>query len=495
MKNKISSLLVIVALFVACLFASLNVTAQSGITAGLLTFFILDAALASVVSFVFGIRIAGLFTATLIVPILTGKVMEAFKTKVPSLDFFSTDWGRDGGNFAQPAKFGQQVISQLALVPTVSRATPGGLLAASQSATSLVTDLIVAIDRMATVKVRLPSQDIQQLLVMPAFLQSLAEAGMALGRFVVGDALNEAASARNFTHSITAANPDLDTLEAGRQQLTVQQALEPRYGLGTTAFMGAIGGDPRVLYSWGYGQKTSADPYAQWDNIKGFTTLKEAPNFPNGDKGLATVTANAGTDRLTITGLTAGIDPAFDIYNGARVQISSTGNIPAGLAAATNYYVVNAVYTGDAHSQVGGDGVGITFQLSATLGGANIDITDAGTGVISITQNENMEAFFFEKRAIHIASRPMIDQSEAAKALGIPTPILVQRETDPITGLSFLVFLWQDISGANPTLDIFATFVVQYGIRAGRGINGANDPATYAADTGMDRAGLRVITG
>ena len=100
----------------------------------------------------------GCADATLIVPILTGKVMEAFKFKVPALDFFSTDLGKTNGPFVQPVKFGQQVISQLAQVPSVSEYTPGTALAQStQSAKDLVTDLKVTIDRARAVHLRLPS--------------------------------------------------------------------------------------------------------------------------------------------------------------------------------------------------------------------------------------------------------------------------------------------------------------------------------------------------
>jgi hypothetical protein len=432
--------------------------------------------------------------ATLIVPILTGKVFEAFKSKPVGLDFISTDFGKSGSGFAQPAKFGQEVISQLASVPTVSRTTPGGLLTTGISAKTLVTDLRVSIDRMAAVKVRLPSQDIEQLMAMPAFLQSLAESGMALGRFVLNDAISEAISGRNFTNRIIAAAPDLDTLESARAQLNLQQALEPRFCLGTTAFLGKIGADPRVLQSWGYNQRLGADPYAQFDNMKGFTTVKELAAFPTGNRTLATVTASDTTDLLTVAALASGLDPLFDLYNGARVRVTSTGNIPAGLAADTDYFVRDLTQDGT-NGVVTGSGVGNTFKLAATLGGVAINLTDAGTGTITISQLENAQGLAFEKRAIHIATRPMIDPVEAARQMGIPSAMITQRETDPATGLDILTFIYQDISGANPTLDIYAAFVVQYGIRAGRGIQSVTaDPTSFAANTGMDRAGLRIIT-
>lgn len=55
------------------------------------------------------------------------------------------------------------------------------------------------------------------------------------------------------------------------------------------------------------------------------------------------------------------------LVNGNRVNITTTGGIPTGLTAGTNYYVVNA--TTD------------TFQLSATLGGSAINTTGTQSGV------------------------------------------------------------------------------------------------------------------
>ncbi|HEY4284147.1 MAG TPA: hypothetical protein VGM62_13865, partial [Chthoniobacterales bacterium] len=86
----------------------------------------------------------GCADATLILPILTGKVIAAFKSKVPELAFFSTDYGKNGSDFAAPVKFGQEVISQMAQVPDVVNYTPGDdLTASSQNVKDLVSDVKV----------------------------------------------------------------------------------------------------------------------------------------------------------------------------------------------------------------------------------------------------------------------------------------------------------------------------------------------------------------
>lgn len=79
-------------------------------------------------------------------------------------------------------------------------------------------------------------------------------------------------------------------------------------------------------------------------------------------------TADAGTDTLTKS--------SHGLYDGTRVEISSTGSVPTGLSTSTTYYVVSATTN--------------TVQLSATYGGAAIDLTDAGSGTISLTTRYTM---------------------------------------------------------------------------------------------------------
>lgn len=71
-----------------------------------------------------------------------------------------------------------------------------------------------------------------------------------------------------------------------------------------------------------------------------------------------TFTANATSNVITCE--------QHGLIAGQVLTVSSTTTLPGGLTAATDYYVINA--TAD------------TFQLSATEGGAAIDITTAGTG-------------------------------------------------------------------------------------------------------------------
>lgn len=77
---------------------------------------------------------------------------------------------------------------------------------------------------------------------------------------------------------------------------------------------------------------------------------------------LATVTANATTDRILWTG--------HGLSDGLTVQFSSTGTLPGGIGAGTVYYVRNKTAN--------------DFQLSTSATGSTQDITSGGSGTHSI---------------------------------------------------------------------------------------------------------------
>jgi hypothetical protein len=76
----------------------------------------------------------------------------------------------------------------------------------------------------------------------------------------------------------------------------------------------------------------------------------------------STFTANPSTDVLTAAG--------HGLVDTTPVRFRSTGTLPAGLSEDTTYFVRDA--TTD------------TFKVSATSGGAAVDVTDAGTGTHTV---------------------------------------------------------------------------------------------------------------
>jgi hypothetical protein len=80
---------------------------------------------------------------------------------------------------------------------------------------------------------------------------------------------------------------------------------------------------------------------------------------------------------FTLSGVTTADDTlnfasgSLPMGNNAKFRISSTGTLPSPLVAATDYWARDRTDT--------------SFKAAATLGGAAIDITTAGTGTITIT--------------------------------------------------------------------------------------------------------------
>lgn len=106
-----------------------------------------------------------------------------------------------------------------------------------------------------------------------------------------------------------------------------------------------------------------------------------------------TFTADAGTDVCTWTSST---NFPSNIFTGTRVRLTTTTTLPAGLATATDYYVIRVSDT--------------TFKLATSyanaIAGTAINITDAGTGTHTVTwllprytNGAGVQAIFFNSNA------------------------------------------------------------------------------------------------
>lgn len=407
--------------------------------------------------------------ATLITSILTGKVAKAFRTKVPEIGYFSTDFGMDGGLFAAPVKFGQAVLSHLITTPTAEAFTPGGGMGTNaQNPKDLISDVEVKIDAAAKVSLKLPAVDAEKYILGPAFQKTMEEAAIALGRYVVDLAIRKATKNNFSVEKVgTLAAVEYETLSDTRAALNKQGAKAPRFVLGETDWVKQLSRDPVIISGEYHGQLTAADPYITLTNIEGFEQVREWPNMPTGNVavGAATV-ANTG-DLLTLA--------AHGLAEGTRIRL--TGTLPAGLALATDYFVKGATTN--------------TFQVALTAGGAAVNITADGAATVS--KFEALNALAFERRAIHIAFRQLQDASATARALGIPETSRKETVTDPESGLSMTWHFWEDTTGTNPTGDVYATAIVAFGIRAGRELVSLTAPGEQTAGSGMDYAAIRIV--
>lgn len=112
----------------------------------------------------------------------------------------------------------------------------------------------------------------------------------------------------------------------------------------------------------------------------------------------ATFTADAGTDLCTYTSTTS---IPSNILTGTRVRLTTTTTLPAGLALATDYYVIRMSDT--------------TFELASSyanaVAGTQINITDAGTGTHTVswllpryTNGAGVNAIFFANNATPVGA-------------------------------------------------------------------------------------------
>lgn len=397
-----------------------------------------------------------LFVATLILPRILDRVIEAYKTRLFLLKKFAWDVSPD------KVKFEQEIIAQMPVIPTAVDHAPGDdLTTSAQNVKDLIGDIPMKIDKAKRVVLKLPTSDAVRLELDMVFDKAVMNAGYALAEGIVNAAVNVAVEA-NFSHEIVeaAADVDRDTLSKVRVQLNHQKALAPRFGLTSLEFMASLTGDPRIASGDYHAKLVKDNPYVTLENLEGFESISEFSGFPvNGEIG--TVVADATANTLTLV--------RHGLVDGSRVQFTtSAADLPAGLSASTDYYVRDVTLD--------------TFKVAATLGGAVVDITDAGTGTHKVVRYELLHAFFFDAQAILIAVRQLNDNVDTAKRLGIPMPMMVEKKTDPETGLTFTAYMWLE----KTTHDIYVAVVVAFGIRGGRQ-NGA-------ADSLLDRSGVRVVT-
>lgn len=108
----------------------------------------------------------------------------------------------------------------------------------------------------------------------------------------------------------------------------------------------------------------------------GVTVGTKITAFLTGIGGAGTYTLSAASTVATSTAMTASVVPGIVAVNvaptnGQIVSFSTTGTLPTGITAGTNYYVVNRTST--------------TFQISATSGGTAITFTGVSTGTHTAT--------------------------------------------------------------------------------------------------------------
>lgn len=110
--------------------------------------------------------------------------------------------------------------------------------------------------------------------------------------------------------------------------------------------------------------------------------------FFNGVSSVAEITqtftsteVNTGTEEITVTS-------ANNLYNGARVVLTTSGSAPGGLTAGTTYFVINTNTDG-----IGGTVIKLATTLANALTGTAINLTSGGSGTHTLTLESSLFDF------------------------------------------------------------------------------------------------------
>jgi len=270
MKNRLASLLFFVLPVLA-----LAIAFTHGLLAAVLAVVVIGGLLLP--------RQAACFDATFILAMILKKVMDAYKSKLPMLSYFSWDIK------AENAKYGQEIIAQMPQIPTAANHTPGNSLSAgAQNVKDLLVDVKMKMDKCKKVVLKVPTADAVALELDTTFAAAVENAGYALAEAVVNEALGFV-DPTTFTHELVESLVEVDksTLSRARVALNLQKAGAPRYGLAGSDFMSNLTNDPRIASGDYYGQQVDENPYVTLRNIEGFREFSEFAQFPSAENLLA----------------------------------------------------------------------------------------------------------------------------------------------------------------------------------------------------------------
>jgi len=211
---------------------------------------------------------------TLNVPVLIAKTLEAYKQKVPMLGAISTDCND------QASRKGQQVIANIAKVPTVAdfNATQA---TNAQDAKTLLEDIPVTLNRHRESVIKWIQDDVEKSQI--ELLKAMTELGYAISKDVTDYILSQAL-ATNFSTSVTQATPDRATLREITSAMNANGAGDVRYGIVNSDVYDDLDNDPEITSSDFSGQLQGANPWGTLANISGFTNIWEYPDTPaNGE--------------------------------------------------------------------------------------------------------------------------------------------------------------------------------------------------------------------
>lgn len=373
-------------------------------------------------------------TVTLTPTILLQQTMRKLFVRVPILNFFAHEFT------TQRLKKGQNVIGKIRLRPTTSEYDTTYKTGA-QETRDLLLDVPFSMDQHIHITLKVSHLYALQdsISAMEGHIQDSAS---VLGKSIVNYILGKVNS-KSFTNAsvYTAANSDKDALNAIRKALNLRGVGDGRFGIVNSDVAETLDGDARITNRYDNRSQSNDDSgLINLRNVSGFQNIIEFPELDDQSEDAVAVTGEADDEVFTF-----GSDHGLEVNDRVYLTINAGGT---GLSS--GYFYVKTVPSTT------------TLTLSATRGGATAaftsDITDG-----TIAKAENITGIFGSREAIAMMTALPIDSLEAARAIGIPTPVSDEVVTDPDSGLSMVCYKWFEPG----SMDAYVTFALLYGATAG----------------------------
>jgi hypothetical protein len=353
--------------------------------------------------------------------------LNAYRNLFPFVGKMGTDFST-----AAPLLKDQTVIAHIRTLPTVSTYDPTtGYANGATESRDLLQDLPIVVDKHELVAIKLSHlnaiADQKR-----SFVESVEDAAYQLGKSMI-DSITTKCRCSNLSYSRTEteANSDIDVIEQLTTDMNVNQASpRGRVGLINSNVAMALATDVRVGSRDYYGQLTGGGGLRMFKGVGGFEALYEYPGLSLNNRATQTFTA-ATTDICTAV--------AHGYSTGDRIRVSSTTTLPAGISAATTYFVIRV----DANN----------FKIATTdalaTAGTARDITDTGTGTHSVVGFENITGIFWESQAIALRAGIPGASNEIASSFGIPQTMGMESLSDPNSGFALALMKWQQPGTSN----------------------------------------------
>jgi hypothetical protein len=379
----------------------------------------------------------GLMTVTLTPAVLLLQTMRALTASAPALNFFTHEFTTDR------VKKNQTVTGKMRLRPAVRQYAGNYETSAEESRELLVDVGPFTMDQHIYTTVKLSDLYAMQDSIIDLnghFRDQAEEIGKNCSRYFLSK-VNSAAFSNASTYST--ANSDLDALQAIRFDLNSRHVPGGRFGLINTNVASTLTSDDRITNRYDdRSRDTDSNHLVAFQNLAGFANIREDDSLVSGNGDNITATGIATNDTITTSA-------AHGLVVNQRVKFSALGGGGAGLTT-TDYYFVQSVPSTT------------TLKVSATRGGAAVDVTTAYTSATFATA-ENITGFFGTREAIAVKTALPTDGIEAAEAFGVPVTATSEVVTDPATGLSMIAYKWFKPG----SMDTYMTVALLYGGVAG----------------------------